>query len=81
MLNSQLAWAAGYRGKGVKVAVLDTGVSAGHDDVSAVKTIDVGYGTADGHGHGTHVSGIIGAKLNNGTGGAGCSTGMLHLFH
>lgn len=71
VLNSQLAWAAGYRGKGVKVAVLDTGILAGHDDVSAVKTIDVGYGTADGHGHGTHVSGIIGAKLNNGTGGAG----------
>lgn len=71
VLNSQLAWAAGYRGKGVKVAVLDTGILAGHKDVSAVKTIDVGYGTADGHGHGTHVSGIIGAKLNNGTGGAG----------
>lgn len=71
VLNSQLAWAAGYRGKGVKVAVLDTGILAGHNDVSAVKTIDVGYGTADGHGHGTHVSGIIGAKLNNGTGGAG----------
>lgn len=71
VLNSQLAWAAGYRGQKVKVAVLDTGILAGHDDVSAVKTIDVGYGTADGHGHGTHVSGIIGAKLNNGTGGAG----------
>ena len=71
VLNSQLAWAAGYRGKGVKVAVLDTGILAGHDDVSAVKTIDVGYGTADGHGHGTHVSGIIGAKLDNGKGGAG----------
>lgn len=71
VLNSQLAWAAGYRGQKVKVAVLDTGILAGHDDVSAVKTIDVGYGTADGHGHGTHVSGIIGAKLNNGKGGAG----------
>lgn len=71
VLNSQLAWAAGYRGKGVKVAVLDTGILAGHEDVSAVKTIDVGYGTADGHGHGTHVSGIIGAKLNNGKGGVG----------
>lgn len=71
VLNSQLAWAAGYRGKGVKVAVLDTGILAGHDDISAVKTIDVGYGTADGHGHGTHVSGIIGAKLDNGKGGAG----------
>ena len=71
VLNSQLAWAAGYRGQKVKVAVLDTGILAGHDDVSAVKTIDVGYGTADGHGHGTHVSGIIGAKLNNGKGGVG----------
>lgn len=71
VLNSQLAWAAGYRGKGVKVAVLDTGILAGHDDVSAVKTIDVNLGTADGNGHGTHVSGIIGAKLNNGKGGVG----------
>lgn len=71
VLNSQLAWAAGYRGKGVKVAVLDTGILAGHEDVSAVKTIDVGLGTADRYGHGTHVSGIIGAKLNNGKGGVG----------
>ena len=71
ILNSQLAWQAGYRGKGVKVAVLDTGIKSGHEDVSAVHTYDVGYGTEDGQGHGTHVCGIIGAKLNNGKGGAG----------
>ena len=81
VLNSQLAWAAGYRGKGVKVAVLDTGILAGHEDVSAVKTIGIqvyktnvgtiSLGTADVQGHGTHVCGIIGAKLNNGKGGVG----------
>lgn len=70
-INSRVAWNAGYKGEGTKVFVLDTGIKSGHEDVTAVDTYDVGYGTEDGNGHGTHVCGIIGAKQNNGKGGCG----------
>ncbi|AWB94020.1 peptidase S8 [Aeromicrobium chenweiae] len=58
------AWKAGYRGKGVEVAVLDTGVDASHPDlvgqVKAAKDFtDSESGTADRFGHGTHVAATI----------------------
>ncbi|CAM5288055.1 Peptidase S8 OS=Streptomyces alboniger OX=132473 GN=CP975_10920 PE=3 SV=1 [Streptomyces alboniger] len=56
-------WRAGYDGKGVKVAVLDTGVDAGHPDLSGKITQSRSFvpdqEVRDGHGHGTHVASTI----------------------
>ncbi|SCF28496.1 Serine protease, subtilisin family [Micromonospora purpureochromogenes] len=57
------AWAAGYDGRGAKVAVLDTGIDASHPDL--VNQIDAkvsfvpGEDTSDVNGHGTHVASTI----------------------
>jgi minor extracellular protease Epr len=60
------SWQSGLTGKGIKVAVIDTGVAT-HSDLAVAGGTNVisGAGTtsyADDNGHGTHVVGIIGAK-------------------
>ncbi|WP_413806307.1 S8 family serine peptidase [Streptomyces sp. OE57] len=56
-------WKAGYDGKGVKVAVLDTGIDATHPDVKDTiadsKSFVPDQTVTDGHGHGTHVADTI----------------------
>lgn len=52
--------------KKAKVAILDTGVEAGHEDLKGV--FGSGPGVSDGHGHGTHCAGLAGAHTNNGVG-------------
>ncbi|GGP97753.1 subtilisin family serine protease [Actinomadura coerulea] len=57
------AWRAGYTGKGAKVAVLDTGVDAGHPDlkgrIAETRNFSESADTADRFGHGTHVASTV----------------------
>lgn len=64
--NVAQAWKKGLTGKGVKIAVVDTGVSPQLDlNVSGgVSTVDYTSSYLDDNGHGTHVAGIIGAERN-----------------
>ncbi|GAE35802.1 subtilisin savinase [Halalkalibacter akibai JCM 9157] len=64
------AWNSALTGKGVSVAVIDTGIDRNHQDlkvVGGVSTVDYTDSYHDDNGHGTHVAGII-AALHNGIG-------------
>ncbi|GAA2800883.1 S8 family serine peptidase [Kribbella solani] len=64
-IGGPVAWQAGYTGKGVSVAVLDTGVDATHPDlatqIAGAKnfTTESTESTDDLIGHGTHVASTI----------------------
>lgn len=80
-MNVTGAWAAGYTGRGIKVAVVDSGLEIAHEDLSAnvdqAKSFNFLTGTNNptpsvtGEDHGTQVAGIIGAVAFNGKGGRG----------
>lgn len=63
LIGASEAWAAGYTGKGVKVAVLDTGIDVNHPDfaglIDGTASFVPGESVTDVNGHGTHVSGTI----------------------
>ena len=63
-VRAQEAWAAGFDGKGTKVAVLDTGADAEHPDlkgrIGAAQNFTDSGSTADVQGHGTHTASTVG---------------------
>ena len=73
-LNVEEAWKT-TMGKGVVVAVVDTGVSVGEDGfhkmVDGYDFVDDDTSPEDGNMHGTHVAGTIAQKANNGIGVVG----------
>ena len=66
------AWAAGFDGTGIDVAVLDTGIDTTHPDLAGKVVAERNFtpeATAtDGNGHGTHVSSTVagGGQASNG---------------
>ena len=76
-IDAELVWGGsqgattvipGQGGAGARVAVLDTGVDCGHEDLAGGCVYGANFSGAaqpfDDHGHGTHVAGIIGARAN-----------------
>ena len=73
-LNVTEAWTV-TKGRGVVVAVIDTGVSKNEDGffelLPGQDFVDNDSDASDQNGHGTHVAGTIGQRSNNGIGVAG----------
>lgn len=70
-IRAQYAWDRTRGTTSAKVCVLDTGLYKSHQEFSGLSRILGGWDAVyedsnpnDGNGHGTHVTGIIGAKIN-----------------
>ncbi|MFC4006310.1 S8 family serine peptidase [Nonomuraea purpurea] len=63
LIGAPTGWERGFDGKGVKVAVLDTGIDVNHPDfagrIIATKNFSGSADIADKKGHGTHVASTI----------------------
>jgi subtilisin len=66
MVNAPAAWRR-TTGRGVKVAVLDTGIDQDHPDLTVAGGVSFIGGVSswdDDHGHGTHCAGTVAARNN-----------------
>lgn len=84
-INAPSAWDITTGSSGIIVAVVDTGIDTGHPDRPQNLLLGADYiadptgntpVSGDPQGHGTHVSGIVAARMNNGTGVAGVAPGV-----
>jgi len=82
-VNAEDAWAITTGSVGVKIAVIDTGCHVDHEDLGAGRFVPIGQrypaippGAEDVHGHGTWVSGVLGASTNNVAPGHLAATGI-----
>ncbi len=67
MLHVPAVWSAGYTGKDITVAVVDTGVDQGHPDLKGAVLASRNFteeSAKDMVGHGTHVAGAIAGRGN-----------------
>ena len=80
-IGMEEAWRSGLTGKGVVVAIVDSGLSGSTMDIDQSRILPGkncvgGTGVDDALGHGTFVAGIIGATKDNGVGIAGIAPGV-----
>lgn len=67
-VKANTASSLGYTGKGVKIAVIDSGINSKHPDLKVaggISKVKNSSHLTDGNGHGTHVAGVIGAQNNS----------------
>ena len=77
-IRAERAWKLGKGNRKATIAVIDTGVDLHHPDLKAqliggYNAVEEAKTPQDDVGHGTHVTGVIGAKTNNLEGIAGIS--------
>ena len=77
LIQAPRIWQAGFRGRGMKIAILDTGIDPHHPDVAgriAATATFVGSVYYDDNGHGTHVASTA---AGNGAASGGLYVGVV----